>query len=158
MPKISSVYSRIVADFSHLSFCKGDTFQWSPHTHTITHPAVTTVSDLAQLLHEIGHAELRHQTYARDIQLIQIEREAWEYAISTLAPRYQVSITPEDEIVQSSLDTYRQWLHDRSTCPTCTAVGLEYDTGAYRCLSCQQQWRVNEARTCSLRRYLIDHS
>lgn len=152
-PKINSVYKRILADFPDITFAEGAAFQWSAAARTITHPPLTSQQDIAHLLHEIGHARLNHRDYTRDIQLIRMEREAWEYAIKVLAPRYHPSLTPEDTIVQSSLDTYRQWLHDRSICLRCDAVGLEQDAGTYLCISCHQHWRPNEARTCNLRRY-----
>ncbi|OYX42012.1 hypothetical protein B7Y94_04325 [Candidatus Saccharibacteria bacterium 32-49-12] len=152
MPSISSVYSQLTKDFPRLLFKAGDTFQWSPTAKTITHPAINTVEDIYQLLHEISHAELNHNTYKRDIELITMEREAWQYASQHLAPRYNLNLPVDDDIVQDNLDSYRQWLHDRSTCPTCLAVGHEVDPGEYSCLNCHQLWKVNEARTCRLKR------
>lgn len=152
-PKISSVFSQVKADNPELVFELGDDFQWSPTTRTITHPPIDSLGDLYQLLHETGHAQLGHSGYTRDIELLDMERQAWHQAINHLAPKYQLDLTDDDDAVQDSLDSYRQWLYDRSTCPNCSAVGHETSSANYSCLVCQQSWRVNEARTCQLRRY-----
>ena len=152
MPQISLLVERLYADFPDLSFVIGDDFQWSPDTNTITHPRLTVIPDLQQLLHEISHAELGHTKYTRDIELIDMERQAWSHASNTLGPRYGVDLTMDDDTVQDSLDSYRTWLHSRSSCPSCTAVGGQISQDTYRCLSCQQTWRVNQAKTCRLKR------
>lgn len=140
-------------DFPHLRFVQEQTFTWTPTQRTIRHAPLQTAADHAQLLHEVAHAVLNHTSYDTDIQLIDMERQAWEYAVHHLAPRYDMAMTMDDAIVQSSLDSYRDWLHRRSTCPTCSAVGIEQSWHTYRCLQCTRVWRVNEARTCRLRRY-----
>lgn len=139
-------------DFPDINFEQGDDFSWSPSRQTITHPELHSAQDFCQLLHEIGHAKLKHKKYSRDIALIDMERSAWEYAVK-LAPQYNINLAMTDDIVQDALDTYREWLHVRSVCPECGAVGLQSSTDRYSCIHCQSQWRVNEARTCQLRRY-----
>jgi hypothetical protein len=79
-----------------------------------------------------------------------MERAAWEKA-GELAPTYEVTIQPD--LVEQQLDTYRDWLHDRSVCPNCEANGVQTDVNHYRCLTCDDTWRVNDARRCALRRY-----
>lgn len=152
-PRITSTYHRIVRDFPAITFVEGDEFRWVPSDSAVYHPPLQSVSDLQQLLHELGHTELGHVNYKKDITLLSMEREAWSYAVQRLAPRYDIPLTMGGDIVEDSLDTYRTWLHKRSTCPTCEAIGHEAETGAYRCLSCGQSWRVNEAKTCRLQRY-----
>ena len=146
---------QIERDFPAFVFAPGEVFAWLPEKQTITHPAVTTDDDIAQLLHELSHGILQHTTYDRDIQLIDMEREAWKYAVETLAPRYAFSLAMDHDVVQDALDSYRDWLHERSTCPKCNAVGLEAAKHRYRCLHCQGEWRVNEAKQCQLRRYRV---
>ena len=58
---------------------------------------------------------------------------------------------PEDD-AEDHLDTYRDWLHARSTCPNCTATGFQKNASTYACPACTQEWSVNEARICQLRR------
>lgn len=153
MPKISSLLDKISADFSDLKFAKDDTFYWSPKSQTIFHPNIDALEDILFLLHEIGHARLNHLEYSRDIELIDMEREAWKYACQKLAPKYGIPLSMDDDLVEDSLDSYRQWLNSRSTCPTCHAIGLEQAKQTYACLVCKGHWTVNEARTCGLKRY-----
>ena len=144
-----SLLESIERDFPHLSFVEDADFQWSPHLQTISYDPSQDAAD-SLLLHELGHAQLKHAEYDRDVQLIAMETDAWESA-RTLAKTYGVSLS-EDEI-QDHLDTYRDWLHARSTCPRCEATGLQSADKLYRCVACGHSWRVNEARTCALRRY-----
>lgn len=153
MPKISSILRKIIADFPELTFKTGENFHWSPKSKTIYYPSISNIDDLYQLLHEVGHAKLGHNSYHRDVALIELERDAWSCAANQLASRYGLSLSADDDIVQESLDTYRQWLHARSSCPKCSAIGIEKSPQAYNCLSCGQEWTVNEARTCRLMRY-----
>lgn len=152
-PSIASIYRRIVQDFPAITFVESDEFRWAPPDNAVHHPPPRDISDLQQLLHELGHTELGHTNYTKDITLLSMEREAWSHAVQKLAPRYDIPLTMEDDIVEDSLDTYRTWLHKRSTCPACEAIGHEAEAGAYRCLSCGQSWRVNEAKTCRLQRH-----
>ena len=58
-----------------------------------------------------------------------------------------------EDFIEEHLDTYRDWLHARSSCPDCTATGYQTDASTYACPACSHTWRVNEARICQLRRY-----
>lgn len=149
MPLTPSLLARLSADFPSYLLVPSDDFHWSAPEHTVYYD--TASSDEAALLHEFAHARLGHHEYLKDIQLIEMERDAWQYARTELAPRYDVQI--DDDAVEDALDSYREWLHARSTCPACKATGLQTQKDTYRCLACSTRWRVNEARTCALRRY-----
>jgi hypothetical protein len=97
------------------------------------------------ILHELGHALLDHQSYENDVNLLQKEAEAWEKAV-IVAKSYGMTI--DQEHIQNCLDTYRDWLHKRSTCPTCSSHGLQQNKALYRCLNCQGAWKVSSARFC----------
>lgn len=151
--KISLVFERIVRDYPEINFVSGSDFSWSAKTNRIKYPKIQLLDDIYQLLHEIGHAKLKHLDFPSDIALIEMEMQAWQYATSHLAPIYGLSLTMESRVVDSAMDSYRHWLNERSTCPNCQAIGIEKFKSSYHCLSCQQNWRVNEARQCQLRRY-----
>lgn len=153
MPSISSLINRLRKDFPQFQFVEGDGFYWSPTHRTISY---LPEGDPALLLHELGHALLGHRVYTRDIQLINLEREAWQYAKDHLIDQYKLKL-PE-ETVEDSLDTYRDWLHARSVCPTCTSTGVQTKERTYTCLACFATWRVNEARVCGLKRHLIGNN
>jgi len=151
MPLISSRIDRLKQDYPHLYFQPAREFRWSSEEQTVFYDPNS--SDTAPLLHEVAHALLAHSEYTKDVHLIEIERDAWEYAKNHLAPTYDFSI--DDSVIQNHLDTYRDWLHSRSTCPHCHATGVQGKQSQYKCLACGTLWRVNDARSCALRRYTI---
>jgi hypothetical protein len=151
MQSTISILSSLKTNYPQFSFKQGDNFLWSSSDNTIYYDRASK-NQAVFLLHELSHALLGHSSYKRDIQLITMERQAWDHTIE-LAPKYNVAI--EDEMVQSTLDSYRDWLHARSTCPSCKATGVQINKFAYVCSACNHKWRVNEARTCDLRRYRI---
>lgn len=132
-----------------LTLKKGELFSWNHTACVITYNPKAESAD-AYLLHEFSHALLQHQEYAHDIDLLKMERAAWDRAI-VVANDFHVKI--EDNLIESALDTYRDWLHERSICPTCNATGIETAKQQYECVSCRSSWHVNEAKDCSLRRY-----
>ena len=150
---LSPIVKQLASDYPEYQFQAGDVFSWSHHSRTITYINEASPAAIAQLLHETAHAILDHHHYTRDIDIITMERQAWELAVHQLAPRYNITLTMNDDVVQDALDSYRKWLYARSTCPTCSAVGIEIVKHHYRCLHCASNWRVNEARSCELRRY-----
>ena len=133
-----------------ISFQIGDDFSWDPNRLCIFYePRANSGPQL--LLHELGHALLGHNSYKRDIELISMERSAWDKALE-LSSEYNIKI-PND-LPEDHLDTYRNWLHSRSLCPNCHFTGLQTKQSEYFCPSCQASWKVNQARTCGLKRYL----
>jgi hypothetical protein len=151
MPLITSLVVKLRKDFKQFTFVASDQFRWSPTDQTIFYDQNS--SDQPALLHELSHALLGHTRYTRDIELIDLERDAWNHALTVLSEPYNIAIA--DEAIQDSLDTYRDWLHARSVCPTCTAVGMQTKVDEYKCIACGGQWRVNEARLCGLKRYRL---
>jgi hypothetical protein len=129
-----------------------DHFEWQPSNATILYDLDDPLFE-ARLLHELGHATLGHSSYDRDVDLIAMERDAWQIARMELAPRFNVAIP--GEAIHHDMDTYREWLHARSTCPHCGSNGIQIKKRDYKCVTCLKTWRVNEARTCSLRRYRL---
>ncbi len=149
MPQTASILTKLKREYPQFTFKSGQDSLWSPSDKTIYFDK-TSPDQSAFLLHELSHALLGHMDYGYDIQLIAMERQAWDYAIK-LSTSYGLSIS--DNLVQSHLDSYRDWLHARSICPSCSSNGLQTGRKTYSCLACGHKWRVNEARTCALRRY-----
>lgn len=151
MPSTPSLIRKLQADFPALTFKEAEDFSWTADDHTVSYvPKEPQVQGL--LLHEVSHGLLNHSEYRRDVELIAMETAAWERA-KDLAKTYDVPLN--EELIQDNLDTYRDWLHDRSTCPECTATGYQTDKATYACPACSHNWRVNEARICQLRRYSL---
>lgn len=152
MPSIDNLISKLELDYPQFAFKKSDCFSWSPNEKTIYFNA-SNDNDSTSLLHELAHAVLGHASYSFDVELVNMECEAWNEVIK-LAKNYEISISQED--AQSDLDTYREWLYKRSSCPRCQANGVQNGDKTYQCLACNHKWRVNEARICALRRYKMN--
>jgi hypothetical protein len=135
---------KVRAAYPQFTFIAGTTAYWSPRDRTI-HYAVDGTHSLAGLLHELAHGILQHTTYHTDLELLHKEITAWELAQS-LAKTYDTHIDAEH--IQDCLDTYRDWLHKRSTCPVCHMNGLQADIQAYNCLNCGHTWHVSSSRFC----------
>lgn len=151
MPSTTSLANNLQRKYPDFTFQASDEFHWSPQEKVIYYDQNS--NDTASLLHELAHASLGHQTYIKDIALLEMERDAWHYAATTLGPTCATKI--DDTTVQDALDTYRDWLHARSTCPGCKATGVQTKKNQYKCILCSRLWRVNDARICALRRYTL---
>lgn len=152
MPSTVSLVKRLTTDFPDFRFVPSDDFHWSSEEKAIYYDQ--TSNDGASLLHEVAHGILAHTDYSRDIELLQMERDAWGYASSTLSAKYELVI--DDDTIQGAIDSYRNWLHARSTCPHCKATGLQTKKEYYTCLVCHRTWHVNEARNCGLKRTITE--
>ena len=147
----NNLVTRLATDFPKITFTPGDDFHWSPEQQTVFYD-LSQPYYAPQLLHEAAHGALGHSTYSRDLDLLKLEREAWNKA-SELAKHYDVDMS--DDTIEDSLDTYREWLHARSACPTCGKTGVQVSPSTYNCVACLERWRTNDARTCGLRRTKI---
>lgn len=132
----------LTKDFPHFTFIAGDLFYWSPNSREIFYQASGPASSL---LHELGHALLGHKHFSSDIDLLHKEVAAWEKA-RELARTYRVGL--DDRRIEACLDGYRDWLHARSTCPTCGTHGMQPSQSVYRCLNCGNMWNVSASVLC----------
>lgn len=131
-------------DFPKVKFIASDRFQWSPEENAI-YFTKDTKNNGWSLLHEAGHMLCDHINYSHDFGLLRMEVEAWEKA-RKLAEKYNHKI--DEEHIDKCLDTYRDWLHKRSSCPKCTQAGIERTTGNYHCINCGHRWKVSSERFC----------
>lgn len=144
---MNELLERLSKDYPHIRFVAGDAFFWSPKDSSVTYGQASTRPEIARwsLLHEVSHGILGHTTYRSDFELMELEVEAWQKA-SRVAKKYGIKIDPEH--IQDCLDTYRDWLHRRSTCPTCGTVSIQKDSRTYECFNCGSSWRVSSSRFC----------
>jgi len=150
MPSTNSLLPKLVAAYPAFTFLPGTRFAWSPDTATVFYDE-TDPDNTNLLLHELAHGVLQHHDYSKDIELVALEAAAWDKAVE-MSLDYDFQI--DDDTIQDNLDTYREWLHARSTCPECDATGYQTGKDTYSCVACAQTWRVNEARICGLKRYI----
>lgn len=144
---MSSILEQLQVLLPSVTFKNDGVFCWSPKTQTIhfSDNDLKAHAGIWALLHEAGHALLDHKTYAIDFELIAMEVAAWEKA-KELAKNLKTTI--DNDHMQDCLDTYRDWLHKRSTCPTCGSVSLQQSEVLYACHNCPAQWAVTRARLC----------
>lgn len=133
---------RIIADFPDLEFKPADIFYWSARIRTIYYDpgAIKKTRGIWQLLHEVAHATLDHQRFDSSIALLKMESEAW-IAAKELAKKYNLTI--QQTHIERCLDTYRDWLYLRSSCPSCNAVATEHKPCTFRCFNCASTWSVS---------------
>src|SRR5579863_595210 len=109
--------SQIRKDYPQFKFKHGSHDVWSPRNQTVFYNPDRPLNKLQySLLHELSHAILEHTNYTNDFELLKIEAEAWHKA-AEIGHKYNVTISSDH--IQNCLDTYRDWLHRRSTCPNC---------------------------------------
>jgi hypothetical protein len=153
MEKINSLVAKLRAAYPEVTFEASDDFYWSATTKKVHYETNPAPEGAVMLLHETAHALLGHSQFDRDIDLLKLEREAWDYARETLATRFDIAI--DEEQIEDMIDTYRNWLHARSTCPHCSMTGVQTGDHEYHCVACEHDWRVNDARRCGLKRYSV---
>lgn len=125
----------------------GNSFSWSPGQQLITYKAdsLNNLPGQWAILHEAAHALQNHSNYTTDFDLLNLEVAAWDKA-RNLAE--DMDITIDEDHIQDCLDTYREWLHRRSTCPNCGVVCLQSSTRSYSCHNCYTNWTVSASRFC----------
>lgn len=144
---IETLLERIATDYPDLEFIESAHFSWHAGKKHVSFKKVgkNTEHNMWALLHELGHALLGHAGYKHDIELLQLEVAAWEKG-RRLAEHYGLAVN--EDYIQDCLDTYRDWLHLRATCPTCFARSLQTTEKRYRCFNCQTEWQVSRSRLC----------
>lgn len=136
------IATRIIDDYCQIQFAESELFYWSARSNTVfyTPALLDSVVGIYKLLHETGHALLEHATFESAPELLSLEVAAWTKA-KKLAGDYGITI--DQDYIESCLDSYRDWLHRRSMCPTCKTVGTEIAANTYRCFNCSQKWLVS---------------
>lgn len=142
---MDNLVHKLTKRYPELQFCPGERFYWSPKTKQIFYKASSTPVYCWKLLHEVSHALLEHSSYSSDLELLALEVAAWEKA-QLVAKDFAITINAD--YIQDCLDTYRDWLHKRSTCPTCGTRSLQESAEQYHCFNCQATWRVSPSRFC----------
>ena len=132
-------------DYPSLTFVEGNFLCWSPGEKQIYYEATSDDRGTYGVLHEIGHARLEHSSYSSDMDLLHKEVLAWQEAL-LIATQYGIEL--DESHIQDCLDTYRDWLYKRSTCPNCKAKGVQRRMYMYICINCHNRWRVSNSRFC----------
>ena len=122
----------VKADYPEFRFVEGRKFTFRPPKTVVVGPGEAYWNLL--LLHEVAHAVCGHRSFKTDVGRLKMEVEAWEKA-RELSKKYGLDIN--EEVIQDELDTYRDWLHQKSRCPRCGLTRFETPDGAYHCPRCE---------------------
>lgn len=124
-------FEQLRADCRDYRFRMGRKFAFRPPKTVVIGPPEPYAELLA--LHEVSHAICKHRDFKVDVERLKMEVEAWEKA-RELADRYNVDY--DEELVQRELDTYRDWLHQKSRCPHCGLTRFQTPDTRYHCPRC----------------------
>lgn len=123
---------KIKLSYPDLVFKKGRKFAFKPPRSIFIGPEEP--QDDLLLLHEVGHAILGHSNFTIDVDRLKMESAAWKKA-RELASDFGVEI--DEEMIQNQLDTYRDWLHQKSRCPECGLTRYQTLDRVYHCPMCE---------------------
>ncbi len=145
---MDSLLAKLQLHYPTIGFKPGPRFSWSPANNQVIYKLDSEKSDkvaIWSLFHELAHALLGHNAYKSDFELLSLEAAAWHKA-QELAKSHKYIISSDH--IEDCLDTYRDWLYQRSTCPKCTSCSLQIDSKTYCCFNCGTTWRVSASRLC----------
>ena len=128
----ATFFLRVKTDFPSLKFVTGRKFAFRP-PKTVVLPEDTSDCNPLLVLHEIGHALIGIFDFSTEIDRLKIEVMAWEKA-RELCSRYKVEV--DEDLIQGELDSYRDWLHQKSRCPECGLTRFQTPDGVFHCPKC----------------------
>lgn len=143
----------IVSLFPELKFESGKSLSWNPIKESITLPEKDGINVIYGLIHEIAHAKLIHNSFSHDIELIKMEREAWNKGCEIAQDLLGLKI--DSGYIEDCLDSYREWLYKRSLCPRCALSGFQVNDHEYSCPHCLIDWKVPPSRLCTVKRKIL---
>ena len=140
---MQKLIAAIKEDYPDFTIKQGSRFCWKPPKTIIYEPetAYPPAHFALLTLHELGHAVSGHKDYKTTVERLKIESEAW-CAARRLFKNYQKrGILPKnwtfnEEFIEQELDTYRGWLHLKTTCKTCGLTMYQTKDGTFHCPRC----------------------
>ena len=138
MPNLKKLIAKISADYPELQLAPGERFQFSPPSTLYYDPQSTEKRSDLLLLHELGHYLIQKSNYSSDIELVEIESQAWAKA-RTICSNYDIQY--DEDFAEDRLDSYRDWLHLVSLCKNCNLAGYQDSTQLYHCPLCGATWK-----------------
>lgn len=124
--------AKIKSSYPDFKFVTGAKFAFRPPKTIVIGPEEP--EDASLLLHELGHALSLHRDFNTGAKRLKMEVEAWEKA-RELASQYGIEM--DDEMIEGELDTYREWLHQKSRCKKCGLTCFQTPDGSYHCPRCE---------------------
>jgi len=141
IPKTAQAFLlELTAEFPRFSWRLGSRFKYHAGSIFIDKNSIVQMPYFALLtLHELGHALCHHAHYNTDIERLRIEAEAWQRAKLEISrhPNWQkFGISYDETFAEDQLDSYRDWLHQKSKCKNCGLTKFQTSDGKYHCPTC----------------------
>lgn len=130
----ASLIEKLKNEYPNFLFKVGKKFAFKPPRTIFYNDADDMFEPL--ILHEIAHAILNHTDYKMDVERLKMENEAWEKA-KELSVKYNVQI--DENLIQEKLDSYRDWLFNKSKCKKCGLTRYQTPDGKYHCPNCNKK-------------------
>ncbi|OGL31030.1 hypothetical protein A3F37_04485 [Candidatus Saccharibacteria bacterium RIFCSPHIGHO2_12_FULL_41_12] len=140
--KFDQLLEKLIAIYPNIKFSSANSFSWNYNKKCVSYNKNSEFA-VADLLHEIGHAQCDHEGYTSDLSLLSKEIEAWSIA-EDIGKRLNISI-PKNYI-DKCINSYRNWVYKRSLCPKCLQNGIEKFEREYVCTNCYERWQVSSAQ------------
>jgi hypothetical protein cdiviTM7_01560 len=143
--KLNNLFTLFLADLQNLYpnyiFKPSSRFHFHPPRTIYYETNLSSFKSFAlQLLHELGHAVSNHRDYHCSIERLKIETEAWQVAETIYNThsewKSQYHLSFDKDFAESHLDTYRHWLHQKSTCQKCGLTMFQNKKQQWVCPHC----------------------
>jgi hypothetical protein len=134
----TSFIKALQAEFSQFSFRPGPRFKWKYPKSIFfeQNEAIPFEYFALQTLHELGHALSGHKDYKTDVERLKLESEAWQRAKREISAHKNWQIEYNEDFAENALDSYRDWLHQKSKCKKCGLTCFQTADGIYHCPKC----------------------
>ena len=138
----NSLVERLQKDYPDFRFISGRRFSFHPPKTIVIGPDEGEKTPLL-IFHELGHALSKRYRYNLAVERLKIEALAWQeakkaYAACRVSARYPDLPPWDDDFAEDQLDTYRDWLHQKSKCPFCKTTMYQDSDKIWRCPYCNQ--------------------
>ena len=128
--------AKIRGDYPEVRLVNGKRFSFrSPRTVVFVDTNKGSEVDSAPLLllHELGHFLTGKWDFKTEVERVKIEVMAWEKA-RELAPSY--GVFADEDLIEAELDSYREFLHQKSRCPDCGLTRFQTPDKIWHCPKC----------------------
>ena len=125
--------AKVRGNFPEVRFKAGNKFSFRPPKTVFFDKNCDENFSSLLLLHELGHFLCGKFEFKTEIERLKIEVLAWEKA-KKLAPLYGILI--DEELIENELNSYRNWLHQKSRCPSCGLTRFQTLDGVFYCPKC----------------------
>lgn len=125
--------ANVRGDHPEVKFVAGKRFSFRPPRTVVFCDEPGDAASLL-LLHELGHFLTGRFDFKTEVERLKIEVMAWKKA-RELATKYGVFV--DEDLIEGELDTYRDFLHQKSRCPDCGLTRFQTPDKVWHCPKCE---------------------